>query len=145
MRYEDFFRGKKKKSSTKLKSFDGSEELSIAEKQEDDKGTLSTHEKELQKICSKIEQMEKENLETKAWTMQGEVTARKRPKNSALDVDLDFEHNVRPPPVITEEVTASLEELITKRIIEGHFDDVQRAPSLPSKAPKELKELRYCQ
>ncbi|XP_058104712.1 uncharacterized protein LOC131248451 [Magnolia sinica] len=130
---------KKQKSSTKLKSFDGSEELSIAEKQEDDKGTLSTHEKELQKIRSKIEQMEKENLETKAWTMQGEVTASKRPKNSALEVDLDFEHNVRPPPVITEEVTASLEELITKRIIEGHFGDVQRAPSLPSKAPKELK------
>ncbi|XP_058085479.1 M phase phosphoprotein 10-like [Magnolia sinica] len=109
---------KKQKSSTKLKSFNGFEELSIAEKQEDDKGTLSTHEKELQKICSKIEQMEKENLETKAWTMQGEVTASKRPKNSALEVDLDFEHNVRPPPVITEEVTASLEELITKRIIE---------------------------
>ncbi|XP_058087288.1 M phase phosphoprotein 10 [Magnolia sinica] len=141
IRYEDFFGGKKKKSSKKLKSFDGSEELSIAEKQEDDKGTLSTHEKELQKIRSTIEQMEKENLETKAWTMQGEVTASKRPKNSALEVDLDFEHNVRPPPVITEEVTASLEELITKRIIEGHFDDVQRAPSLPSKAPKELKEL----
>ncbi|XP_058077105.1 M phase phosphoprotein 10-like [Magnolia sinica] len=50
--------------------------------------------------------------------MQGEVTASKRPKNSALEVDLDFEHNVRPPPVITEEVTASLEELITKGIIE---------------------------
>lgn len=47
-----------------------------------------------------------------------QVTAAKRPKNSALEVDLDFEHNVRPPPVITEEVTASLEDLIQKRILE---------------------------
>lgn len=40
-------------------------------KQED--GTLSTHEKQLLKIKSKIEQMEKANLEPKSWTMQGEV------------------------------------------------------------------------
>jgi U3 small nucleolar ribonucleoprotein component len=31
-------------------------------------------------------------------------------------VDLDFEHNVRPAPVITEEVTASLEEMIKKEL-----------------------------
>lgn len=47
-----------------------------------------------------------------------QVTAVRRPKNSALEVDLDFEHNVRPAPVITEEVTATLEEMIQKRIIE---------------------------
>lgn len=40
-------------------------------KQEDE--TLSTHEKQLLKIKSKIEQMEKANLEPKSWTMQGEV------------------------------------------------------------------------
>lgn len=45
-----------------------------------------------------------------------QVTAAKRPKNSALEVDLDFEHNVRPPPVITEEITESIEKMIQKRI-----------------------------
>jgi len=52
-------------------------------------------------------------------------------------VDLDFEHNVRPAPVITEEITVSLEEMIKKRIAEGHFDDVEKPSLIPSKAPKE--------
>lgn len=47
-----------------------------------------------------------------------QITAAKRPKNSALGVDLDFDHNVRPAPVITEEVTALIEDIIQKRIIE---------------------------
>jgi len=106
-----------------------------------EKHGLSTHEKELLKTRAKIEQMEKANLEPGTWTMQGEVTASSRPKNSALEVDLDFEHNVRPAPVITEEITASLEEMIKKRIAEGHFDDVEKPSLIPSKAPKEHKEL----
>lgn len=35
---------------------------------------LSTHEKQLEKIRSEIEQMEKANLDPKTWIMQGEVT-----------------------------------------------------------------------
>ncbi|KAJ3685919.1 hypothetical protein LUZ61_015083 [Rhynchospora tenuis] len=165
-RYEDFFerqsnKGAQKKSSRKKVKFDDRPQIKEIEYEETDdeienkeieyeenddetennKKNMSTHEKEVAKLRSKIEEMERANLEPKAWTMIGEVTAAKRPVNSALEVDLDFEHNVRPAPVITEEVTASLEELIKKRIIDGQFDDVQRAPSLPSKAPRELKEL----
>ncbi|KAL1371544.1 hypothetical protein HN51_001779 [Arachis hypogaea] len=145
-RYEDFF-GDKGKYSKKMKAqlhqeSEGSdEEDDDMEFKKQNKGTASTHQKQLEKIHSKIEQMEKANLEPKTWTMQGEVTAAKRPKNSALEVDLDFEHNVRPAPVITEEVTASIEDMIKKRITEGNFNDVQRAPKLPSKVPREVKEL----
>lgn len=102
---------------------------------------MTTHEKKLTKIQRRIDQLEKANLDSKLWTMQGEVSAMKRPKNSALEVELDFEHNVLPAPVITEEVTASLEDIIRKRIAEGTFDDVQRKPSLLSSAPKEQIEL----
>ncbi|XP_059303948.1 M phase phosphoprotein 10 isoform X1 [Lycium ferocissimum] len=147
-RYEDFFGSKKGTGQKKnVKSSDLSDGLGTDDDMIDDnddnqkKRSLSTHEKELEKLRTTIEDMEKANLEEKTWTMQGEVTAARRPKNSALEVDLDFEHNVRPAPVITEEVTATLEELIQKRIIEGRFDDVQKPPSLPSRAPRETKEL----
>ncbi|KAG8388571.1 hypothetical protein BUALT_Bualt02G0139200 [Buddleja alternifolia] len=166
--YEDFFGGnktvQKKKSrrfggsvdldmdddinnqKKKSRRFGGSDDSDMDDDHDDDtnnqkKQSLSTHEKELEKLRSEIEEIEKANLEPKTWTMQGEVTAAKRPKNSALEVDLDFEHNVRPAPVITEEVTASLEELIQKRVLEGRFDDVPKPPTLSTKGPREKKEL----
>lgn len=46
------------------------------------------------------------------------MSASRRSKNSALEVELDFEHGARPAPVITEEVTQSLEDMIRSRIIE---------------------------
>uniref|UniRef100_M4D6H0 Uncharacterized protein n=1 Tax=Brassica campestris TaxID=3711 RepID=M4D6H0_BRACM len=138
LEYEDFFGGKKKEPKMMMKDVMEDEEAGDVNQ---GNGKLSTHEKELLKLQSKIDQMEKANLDPKHWTMQGEVTATKRPKNSALEVDLDFEHNARPPPVITEEVTASLEDMIKSRIIEARFDDVQRAPSLPTKSKREAKEL----
>ncbi|KAJ6888700.1 hypothetical protein NC652_029709 [Populus alba x Populus x berolinensis] len=141
-RYEDFFGSKRRKILKRKSKEDSSSDNELDDEAVDErKGRLSTHEKQLQKLQSEIEQMEKVNLEPKTWTMQGEVTAASRPKNSALEVDLDFEHNMRPAPVITEEVTATLEDMIKNRIIEGQFNDIQKAPSLPSKAPRELKEL----
>ncbi|KAK3195474.1 hypothetical protein Dsin_026784 [Dipteronia sinensis] len=158
-RYEEFFGDKKKKVpekksklvlKKKSKLVDGSEEESSSDDEEEDDDAvmedqknenLSTHEKQLRKLQSEIEKMEKANMDQKAWTMQGEVTAAQRPKNSALEVDLDFQHNVRPAPVITEEFTTSLEEMIKKRILEGQFDDAQKIFTLPSKAPRELNEL----
>lgn len=157
IRYEDFFEGKtkqqvkKRNGSTKKVQFkDELHEVKVDHTENDDGNVgpaledeqgLSTHEKERLKMHAKIEQMEKASLEPSVWTMKGEVTASSRPRNSALEVDLDFEHNVRPAPVITEEVTASLEEMIKKRIAEGHFDDVEKPSTLPSKAPKEQKEM----
>uniref|UniRef100_A0A0E0MJC5 U3 small nucleolar ribonucleoprotein protein MPP10 n=1 Tax=Oryza punctata TaxID=4537 RepID=A0A0E0MJC5_ORYPU len=150
--YKDFFeeaddqKVRKKGGSKKVQFKDEPDEPEVDDKSDDgnvsqDEQGLSTHEKARLKMRAKIEEMEKANLEPSTWTMQGEVNASSRPKNSALEVDLDFEHNVRPVPVITEEVTASLEEMIKKRIIEGHFDDVEKPSPLQFKAPKEQKDL----
>ncbi|KAF6164086.1 hypothetical protein GIB67_017670 [Kingdonia uniflora] len=83
---------------------------------EQEKGPLSTHEKYLQKNRYDIEQMEKANMGPKDWPMEGEVTAGKRPKNSALEVDIDFEHNVNPPPQLTESDNEKLNDTIRKHI-----------------------------
>uniref|UniRef100_A0A0D9XNU6 U3 small nucleolar ribonucleoprotein protein MPP10 n=1 Tax=Leersia perrieri TaxID=77586 RepID=A0A0D9XNU6_9ORYZ len=147
--YEHFFeevndkKVKKKGGSKKVQFEDEPHVSEVDDKNDDanDEQELSTHEKAHLKMRAEIEEMEKASLEPSTWTMQGEVNASSRPKNSALEVDLDFEHNVRPAPVITEEVTASLEEMIKKRIIEGHFDDVEKPSPMSFKAPKEQKEL----
>lgn len=157
--YEDFFGGRKKPQSKKRFASDnepqemnsgdddiemnsGDDEIHDSDQDaEQPTGKSSTHERQKEKIRKKIEQLEKENLETKSWIMQGEVTAARRPKNSALEVELDFVHNTRPAPVITEEVTSSLEDIIKRRIAEEQFDDVQPKPTLPSSAPKEQIKL----
>ena len=42
--------------------------------------------------------LEEAAMGDKDWFMEGEVDAARRPKNSALELDLDFETTVKPPP-----------------------------------------------
>ncbi|EJU03100.1 Mpp10 protein [Dacryopinax primogenitus] len=100
---------------------------------------LSTHEKRLAALSEQISALEAENVAKKDWTLMGEAGARTRPVNSLLEEDLDFEHTGRQVPVVTEETTHTLEELIKKRILDNRFDDVVRKrpvddkPFLPSR------------
>lgn len=48
----------------------------------------------------------------------GEATSKKRPHNSLLEEDLDFEQVQRPVTAVTAERVASLEELIKMRVLE---------------------------
>ncbi|CAI5998459.1 unnamed protein product [Closterium sp. NIES-65] len=97
-------------------------------RQLEEESPKSLYEIRLERLRKRMRQLEAENLHVEArhWTMRGEVTAGSRPKNSALAADLDFEHAARPAPVITEEVTQTIEEIIKKRILNQQFDDVER-------------------
>ncbi|XP_054999456.1 U3 small nucleolar ribonucleoprotein protein MPP10 [Sorex araneus] len=86
----------------------------------------SSFEKRQEKMNEKIASLEKELLEKKPWQLQGEVTAQKRPENSLLEETLHFDHAVRMAPVITEDTTLQLEDLIKQRIRDQAWDDVVR-------------------
>ncbi|KAI9264784.1 U3 small nucleolar ribonucleoprotein complex, subunit Mpp10 [Sporodiniella umbellata] len=117
------------------------------EEEEEEESEKSNFQKQQERLLRQIEQYEDENVQDKHWTLRGEATANARPVNSLLEEDLEFEHANKPVPVITEEVTQSLEELIKKRILDNMFDDVERKadptlrPFLPSKRV-ELKDER---
>ena len=59
--------------------------------------------------------------------------AGQRPLNSALELDLDFERTMAPPPAPTEEGTASLEETI------------RRAAAKPSENHRSMQHVSLAQ
>ncbi|XP_030173392.1 U3 small nucleolar ribonucleoprotein protein MPP10 isoform X1 [Lynx canadensis] len=102
------------------------EDKNILNVQKDSDEVKSSFEKRQEKMNEKIASLEKELLEKKPWQLQGEVTAQKRPENSLLEETLHFDHAVRMAPVITEETTLQLEDIIKQRIRDQAWDDVVR-------------------
>ena len=106
---------------------------------------LSTHEKRLARLQEKISELERVAMAEKEWQLRGEAGSVGRPINSALEVDLDFETTIKPPPQPTEELMADIESMIKKRITEHKFDNVLRLvppPLVASKRTVELDESR---
>lgn len=54
---------------------------------------------------------------------------------------MDFDRALKPPPQPTEEFTASLEDLIKRRIADQQFDDPVRKQAPPDVLQKQLAEL----
>uniref|UniRef100_A0A2K5QY73 Uncharacterized protein n=1 Tax=Cebus imitator TaxID=2715852 RepID=A0A2K5QY73_CEBIM len=79
----------------------------------------SSFEKRQEKMNEKIASLEKELLEKKPWQLQ-------RPENSLLEETLHFDHAIRMAPVITEETTLKLEDIIKQRIRDQAWDDIVR-------------------
>ena len=84
----------------------------------------STHQKRQAALMEEIRKLELENIAKKQWVMAGEAKARDRPLNSLLEEDMDFERSGKPVPVITQEVTEGLEDMIKRRILDAQFDEV---------------------
>uniref|UniRef100_A0A8V5HC18 U3 small nucleolar ribonucleoprotein protein MPP10 n=1 Tax=Melopsittacus undulatus TaxID=13146 RepID=A0A8V5HC18_MELUD len=102
------------------------------EKGSDPSEIKSSFEKRQEKMSKKIKSLEDELLKEKPWQLKGEVTGQKRPENSLLEETVLFDHAVRMAPVITEETTFQLEDIIKQRILDEAWDDV-----VPKEKPKE--------
>jgi len=83
-----------------------------------------------------IEKLEEEAIADKHWALKGEISSKARPLNSLLEEDLEVEHASKPVPVITEEVTQTLEDMIRQRILDNLFDDVERKIDINTLKPK---------
>ncbi|KAK4692138.1 U3 small nucleolar RNA-associated protein MPP10, partial [Phenoliferia sp. Uapishka_3] len=106
--------------------------------------SLSRHERRLLALSSQIAQLEAENVGVKDWATKGEAKARDRPVNSLLEEDLEYERAGKVEPVITEETTKTIEDLIKKRILDNQFDDVIRHRAVDPNAflPSRFMELQ---
>ncbi|PYH83530.1 Mpp10 protein [Aspergillus uvarum CBS 121591] len=102
----------------------------------------SSHEKQRARIADEIRRLEAANVAKKEWMISGEARAIERPVNSLIEEDLDFERIGKPVPVVTAELTSSIEDLVKQRILAKQFDEViRRRPGLVEKTPAERSRL----
>ena len=92
----------------------------------DPRSRRSAHERRQAALTEEIRRLEAANVAKREWTLSGEARAADRPINSLLEEDLEFERVGKPVPVITAEISESLEELIKRRILAEDFQDIIR-------------------
>ncbi|KAF3907338.1 hypothetical protein ABW20_dc0106850 [Dactylellina cionopaga] len=86
----------------------------------------SSHQKVQAQLRDQIRNLEKQNINKQEWTLSGETDSQQRPFNSLLQEDLDFERIGKPVPVVTQDTTTRLEDVIKARILAERFDEIQR-------------------
>jgi len=124
---------KKKKKKEKIEvennHIDVEQEQEDEEEEEEEDINLenkSDFEKHQIQLKRQMKSIEKDMLNPKPWQLTGEIEGQKRPENSLLEEYLQYDRTTRLPPVITNETTDSIEDLIKQRIRDKVFDDVER-------------------
>lgn len=87
---------------------------------------LSTFEKQQYEIQRQISELEAESIAEKKWTMKGEVSGKQRDADTLLEEELEFDRTAKPIPVITQETTETIEEIIKRRIVNQEFDEIPK-------------------
>ncbi|CAF1471833.1 unnamed protein product [Adineta steineri] len=134
---KDKIENKKNHMDSNLENLaEGKEEEQEQEEDEEDYDDMNLENKsdfEKQQIHLKrqIKSIEKDMLDAKPWQLTGEIEGQRRPENSLLEEYLQYDRTTRLPPVITNETTDSLEDLIKQRIRDKVFDDVERKKKNP--------------
>jgi len=105
--------------------------------------SLSRHQKGQESMKSTIQMLEEQNIQEKSWQLKGEVSSRERPQDSLLEEFVIFDHATKTAPVITEEKTYELEDIIRRRIKEESWDDVVRRKLIVDQVTKEKSSLDH--
>mmetsp|Transcript_48640 Transcript_48640/g.95355 ORF Transcript_48640/g.95355 Transcript_48640/m.95355 type:complete len:702 (+) Transcript_48640:52-2157(+) len=102
---------------------------------------MSAFERRTANMNKQIQEHEERLLQPRSWDLSGEVDVKKRPADSLLETDLDFEYASKPTEDITEESTSNLEALIKQRIMDEAWDDPERKDPVEDKPFTPVDEL----
>ncbi|XP_043281804.1 U3 small nucleolar ribonucleoprotein protein MPP10-like [Venturia canescens] len=118
---------------------DETDSLKIGKDDISEMGNESSLEKRQERLRMRIKELERQAISERPWQWKGEVAGPNRPQNSLLEEYVEFDIMSRPVPVITEQTTLKLEDIILQRIQDKAWDDVERKFK-PVETPFEYKK-----